>query len=99
MADQQVEAGNVAYGKVVAKAWSDSAFKAKLLRDPRAALAEAGVPVAAGVTIKVIEDTESTRHLILPPPPPEGELSDESLDKVAGGGGSSSCGRVCLTCR
>jgi hypothetical protein len=97
-ADPQVEAGNVAYGKLVAKAWSDSAFKARLLRDPHAALTEAGVPVASGVTIKVVEDTESTRHLVLPPPPPEGELSDEALDKVAGGG-PSSCGTVCLTCR
>ena len=70
--------------KVIAKAWSDPAFKARLLSNPQAALVEAGVEVPAGVTVKVVEDTETTRHLILPPPP-EGELSEEALEKVAGG--------------
>jgi hypothetical protein len=82
----------------VAKAWSDSALKAKLLRDPHAALREADVPVKAGVSIKVVEDTEDTRQLVMPPPPPEGELTDEALDKVAGGE-PSSYATVCLTCR
>jgi len=76
--DEQAERAK--YGKVVAKAWSDGAFKAKLLSDPRAALAEAGVDVPAGVTVKVVEDTETTWHLVLPPPPPEGELTDEALE-------------------
>jgi hypothetical protein len=47
---------------------------------------EAGVAVLEGVTVKVVENTESHFHLVLPPKP-TGELSDEALDKVAGGGG------------
>ena len=81
------------YAKVVAKAWSDEAFKARLLADPYAALNEAGVEVPAGVTakVKVVENTSDTVHLVLPPPPPEGELTDEDLDKVAGGLAGCNC--------
>ena len=40
------------YAKVVAGAWSDEAFKAKLTSDPDAALAEHGVGVPPGMTAK-----------------------------------------------
>ena len=73
------------YAKVIAKAWSDDEFKGRLLADPGAALAEMDVEVPAGVEVKVVEDSESVRHLVLPPAPGEGELSDEALEKVAGG--------------
>ena len=73
-----------AYGKMVAKAWRDPAFKAKLLADPHAALKDAGIPVPAGVTVKVVENTDTHVHLVLPPKPTT-ELSDEALDRVAGG--------------
>jgi len=36
------------------------------------------------VTVKVVENTDTHHHLVLPPKP-TGELSDEALDKVAGG--------------
>ncbi len=72
------------YAKVVARAWSDDAFKAQLLGDPATALKEAGVAVPDGVEVKVVENTEAVFHLVLPPRPDE-ELSDETLDKVAGG--------------
>ncbi len=74
-----------AYGKIVAKAWSDEAFKAKLLADPAAALKESGIDVPKGVEVRVVENTASVFHFILPPSPAE-ELTDEDLDKVAGGG-------------
>jgi len=83
-----------AYGKIVAKAWRDPAFKAKLLADPQAALKDAGVAVPSGVTVKVVEDSASHVHLVLPPKP-TGELSDEALDKVAGGAWSLKSWGVC----
>jgi hypothetical protein len=71
------------YGKIIAKAWRDPAFKAKLIANPGATLKEAGLTVPAGVTVKVVENTDSHFHLVLPPKP-TADLSDEALDKAAG---------------
>ncbi len=71
--------------KAIARAWTDEAYKAKLLADPHAALAEMGVKVPAGVTVKVVENTADTHHLVLPMRP-DGELSDEDAERLAGGG-------------
>jgi len=71
---------------VTTRAWSDPAYKAKLLREPHAALAEAGVKVPAGTRVTVVEDTADTRHFVLPVAPANaGELSAEELEKIAGG--------------
>ena len=75
--------------KVHRRAHSDPAFKARLLSDPITALHEAGVPIPQGVTIKILEDAETVRHLVLPLPAPDGELSDAALEDVAGGTGLS----------
>jgi hypothetical protein len=72
-----------AYGKIIAKAWRDPAFKAKLLADPHAALKDAGISVPPGVTVKVVENTGTHVHIVLPPKPTR--LSDEELDKVSAG--------------
>ena len=79
-----------AYAKVLAKAWSDPAYKTRLLADPAAALTELGLPVPKGRTLRVIEDTDSEMHVVLPRPPKGVELSDEVLDRAVGGGCSSS---------
>jgi hypothetical protein len=84
MADSEQGKAKAAYGKVIARAWRDPAFKARLLADPHGALKDAGVAVPAGVTVKAVENTDKHFHLVLPPKP-AGELSDEALDKVAGG--------------
>ena len=71
------------WGKVVARTWSDAAFKEQLLADPAKALKEYGIAFPEGVTVKVMEDSAEVVHLILPPP--ADELDFEKLDKVAGG--------------
>jgi Nitrile hydratase, alpha chain len=72
--------------KVIARAWADPAYKATLLSDPQSALAEAGVKVPAGGKVRVVEDTADTKHFVLPAPPADaGQLSEEDLEKVAGG--------------
>ena len=93
MADQPDPAAmQAAYGKIIAKAWTDEAFKKRLLSDPAAVLKEEGVEVSAGVTVKVVENTADTVHVVLPPRPQEGELSDEDLEAVAAGSGCLSKG-------
>ena len=72
--------------RAIARAWTNADFKAKLLTDPHAALAEVGVEVPPGTTLKVIENTADTQHLVLPVAPGNAsELSIEELEKVAGG--------------
>ena len=72
-----------ARGKIIARAWRDPAFKAKLVADPAAALKQAGMAIPAGVTVKVVENTATHVHFVLPPKP-TGELSDAALDKAVG---------------
>jgi hypothetical protein len=81
----QHEALEKQWAQVVAKAWSDAAFKKRLLAQPEAVLKEAGVVVPEGVQFKVVEDTASVRHLILPPKPDSCEVSVEELAAVVGG--------------
>jgi len=77
------------FGKIVAKAWRDPAFKAELIANPAAALKAEGIDVPAGMTVTVVENTDKQFHLVLPPVPTD-ELSDEALDAVAGGSSMSS---------
>ena len=49
MADSERDKTKAAYGKVIARAWRDPAFKAKRPADPQGALKEAGVAVAGAV--------------------------------------------------
>jgi hypothetical protein len=74
-----------AYAKVIARAWQEPAFKALLLADAAAALAAAGHPVPAGMTVKVVEGTAKVLYFILPLAPTRTELVDEVLEKAATG--------------
>ena len=73
------------FAKVVAQAWSDEDYKRRLIDDPAGALAEAGAEVPDGVQLRVVEDSETVKHLVLPPPPGEGEIGEQDLELVSGG--------------
>jgi len=95
--------------QLIAKCWSDESFKQKFMTDPAAILKAEGIAMPAGVSIKAVEDTGTVFHFVIPPKP--AELSDEELDKVAGGevdllhcrgsGGCGGCGGCygCRSCR
>ena len=72
------------FGKIIAKAWRDPVFKAELIANPVAALKAEGIDVPAGMAVTVVENTDKQFHLVLPPKPND-ELSEEDLDRVAGG--------------
>ena len=89
-----------AWGKVMARAWADAAFKERLLAAPEAVFQEYGFEVPSNILIRVVSNSDrmiqppvypSRRprmvrgvHLILLPQARD-ELSDAGLEHVAGG--------------
>lgn len=74
------------YAKVIAKAWVDEEFKKRLIDDPAAVLKENGIEMPEGMTVRLVEGKENEILVRLPSRPPDSsELSDEDLEKVAGG--------------
>ena len=51
--------------RVVARAWVDPAFKARLLSDGSAAVAEMGMVGPEGDTIRVVENTDTVHNMIV----------------------------------
>jgi hypothetical protein len=57
------------FGKLVARAWSDPAFKKRLVADPKTVLHEQGIAVPAGAEIRVVENTDTVVYVNLPRQP------------------------------
>ena len=74
------------YAQIVAKCWADPAFKTKLLANTNATLAAEGVDVPAGVEVRVVENSANVIYVVLQAPPAQGDLKDEDLMSVVGGG-------------
>jgi nitrile hydratase subunit alpha len=51
--------------KLVARAWTDAAFKARLIADPKAACAEMGIDATAINEFVVLENSEKVRHMVV----------------------------------
>jgi formate-dependent phosphoribosylglycinamide formyltransferase (GAR transformylase) len=55
--------------ELIERAWSDPAFKAELLKNPKATLSkETGATFPTGASVTILQDTEKVVHLILPQP-------------------------------
>jgi Nitrile hydratase, alpha chain len=76
---------SAAVGKVIARAWSDDGYKARLVANPKSVLTEAGIVIEDGPQLRAVEDTADVRHFVIPVAPAEGELSEDALEQVAGG--------------
>jgi hypothetical protein len=63
-------------GRVIARTWTDEAFKKELLADPVRVLAANGVTVPAGTNVKILEDSNAINYLVLPTKPADLNLSD-----------------------
>lgn len=76
---------------VVARAWSDDAFKQRLLDNPNDVMRESGLALPNGVSFVVVENEPSRVHLVLPVRPEfqTSELrssdADTEVQQVAGG--------------
>jgi hypothetical protein len=98
------------HARIVAKAWSDAAFKERLLAEPWSVLKEHGFEVSAGVEVKVIEQAsegvvyDGKAMLFAMPARPDGEFGDEDLSVEtargdAGGrchGSGGCCNSACI---
>jgi nitrile hydratase len=51
--------------KLVARAWTDPAFKARLIADPKSACAEMGIDATAINEFVVLENTDKVRHMVV----------------------------------
>jgi hypothetical protein len=73
--------------QVLKKAHGDSAFRKKLVADPRGTVYDAvGLEIPKGLEVKVFENTPDTLHLaIAAKPDASAELSEAELEQVAGG--------------
>ena len=74
------------------RATHDLTFRALLLADPHAAMAElTGTPVSRALRIEVLQHDDSDAVVVIPPAE---VLSVEELDTVSGGGGGENvlCG-------
>ncbi len=65
-----------AMAKIVARAWADPGYKKKLMRQPRAVLAEAGIAVPKGHKVVVHECDKKTSHFVIPAKP-EGLIGED----------------------
>src|SRR5262249_38049691 len=86
------------WAQVVARAWTDEAFEARLMSDPATVLHEAGVEVPVGLAVRVQAETEEldaapgSLCLVLPPKPAAGELRCEHLGTISQRSGARICG-------
>ena len=82
------------YAKMLRQAASDPAFRRRLIADPAGTLKSSGIAVPDGIQVKVVEDTGTLVHVVLPAPTAaDDELSDAELDWAAGAIGNTYCGK------
>ena len=51
--------------RLVARAWTDPAFKARLIADPKSACAEMGIDATSINEFVVLENTDKVRHMVV----------------------------------
>jgi hypothetical protein len=84
---------------IIARALKDEGFARELRADPKAVLEREVGELPEGIEIKVVEETPDTLYLVLPArPSPRRQLSEEELERVAGGEviTTETCSGMCL---
>ncbi len=78
------------WAEMIAKCWTDEAFKKRFKENPTAVLNEFGINCPSNITYKVVEDTKDTIYLHIPQKP-EANLSEADLKKTAAAQGCGIC--------
>ena len=78
------------YAKVVARAWSDPAYKSQLVTNPKEVLGQAGINFSPGIDVQIAEgasefsEEDATGNTVrLPLPEKPADMGDEDLAKAA----------------
>ena len=71
------------WGQLVAKCWADEALWDRFLANPAVVMAEFGLEIPAGKTVKAVANTATEFYIVLPEP--QEDLTDDQLDMVDGG--------------
>ncbi len=79
MTDQSAAGLIPAWCEIVARAWTDDAFRERVKARPGEVLREYNVEDPPGVSFRVVENGPAEMFLVLPVPPQE-------VDRVAGAG-------------
>ena len=72
---------------IVQRAWKDDAFRDEFVSDPKGIIEKyTGQKLPADVRVVALPEDDKTIHFVIPAKPTNAdELSDEDLEKVAGG--------------
>jgi len=85
--------------QVRAKAWVDKGFRNALTADPKKAIEELfNITLPEKLNFSVLEEKPDSITIVLPAQLNDGELSDDQLDSVAGGGWGCFCDCVTADC-
>jgi Nitrile hydratase, alpha chain len=80
--------------QIVARAWSDDAFRERLRTDPHEAVKEVtGFAVPQSIQIEVLEETPEKAYLVIPLN--RVQIAEEQLDAVSGGA-DDYCSALCM---
>ena len=75
--------------RLINRSMEDEDFRQRLLDDPKATVEqELATQLPEGVEVRVVQESAQTIYLVLPSASPlgQGEISDQDLEQVAGGG-------------
>jgi hypothetical protein len=70
--------------KIIARAWADPEYLARLKEKPRETLTEAGLAPAADVTVHVLQNSQQDFYLVIPQKPPDGPINETRVLETGG---------------
>src|SRR6187455_2925072 len=73
------------WGQIASRAQQDPEFKKRLLAEPEAVVKEHGLDLPAGVQMALVETPDKGFQLTFSQGSDAGELSEDDLERVAGG--------------
>ena len=68
------------HARLIARAWEDDDFKARLLKEPQKVLKEEGIKVPRGVKVKAVANDSKTVHIVVPAKPKK-KLTESQIAK------------------